>query len=128
MLIIKRDITSLFLFKDHMRLFVVLLALLSCSLVSANSPANDERGRALANYQVCRHIALDINDEQMFSYYQKMYNDALFLTVSGHEVDAKQVYDTWESAEKILQKLGKQHLQTLCLRRFEPLARKMLKK
>jgi len=118
----------LFSFEDNMKLFFTVLALSSSALALANNGVNDELGRSLANYQSCSYIALDINDEQMFSYYQKMYNEAQFSTVRAHEVDAKQVYDTWKSAEKILQKLSKQHLQTLCLRRFDPLARKMLKK
>jgi len=111
-----------------MKLFIVILALLNCSLVSANNRAFDEQGRALANYQACSHIALDINDEQMFSYYQKMYNDAQLSIVGADELAAKQVYKTWESAEKILNGVGSSQLQGLCLSRFDPLARKMLKK
>jgi len=111
-----------------MKLFIFIAALLNSSLLWAGNQINDELGRSVANYQVCSHIALDINDKQMFSYYQKMYNDAQLSIVGADELAAKQVYKTWESSEKILNGVGKSQLKALCLSRFAPLARKMLKK
>ena len=109
-----------------MKKFTLTLLLLSHSLAWANSPDASELGHSLANYQACSNAALEINDEQLFFYYKKMFNDAGLLVLSFDKSSAKQVYRAWETSEDVLLKIGGNNLQGICVSRFDALSRTML--
>lgn len=110
-----------------MKILIFILSLWSHSLIWATNRDSEELGRSLANYQACSFIALDINDKQMFFYYQKMLNDTGLSILSFNADSAQLVYNTWERSEKLLLKIGTQNLRRSCLSRFDALSRKMLK-
>ena len=119
---------SLFLFRELMKLLMIALLLLSHPLTWADNHDANELGRALANYQACSEIATDINDEQMFVYYRRMFNDTGLSILSFHDEPAKQVYSAWGKSEKVLLKIGDKNLQKICLSRFDDLSRSMVNK
>lgn len=88
----------------------------------------DELGRSLANYQVCSRVAMTVNDELMFRYYQTMFNDTRFSLLKKSRTKVGQVYTTWNKSEQILLKITEENLLKFCLSRFDDLSRKMQKK
>lgn len=109
-----------------MKLITVLMLLLSCPYTLANN--TNELGRSLANYEVCSQISLALNDQQMFFYYKKMFNDISSGVLALNAKDLQQVYEVWEDSEKILSKLNVTTMESICLSRFDDLSRKMLNK
>lgn len=117
-----------------MKKILTLILLFSQSFAWANNTLSDVYleqaeglGRSMANYQQCSQIAVDIDDQQMFFYYQKMLNDALLFSLSAKQSSAKQIYKAWGSSEKVLLQIGKENLQKVCLSRFDALARQLTK-
>lgn len=111
-----------------MKIIVVLVLLFSHLPTWANAQKMDELGRSLANYQVCSLVSTAISDEQMFNYYQKMFNDTGLRVLSLNAQLASQVYVAWGKSEKLLLTIEKKSLQKICLSRFDGLSRKMLSK
>jgi hypothetical protein len=119
---------SLFLFKELMKIITALLLFFSHSLTWANNIDTHELGRSLANYKACSKVSVKINDDQMFNYYQNMFNDTSFALLARTTEKSNQVYATWAKSERILVHIGEQSLQNICLSRFDELSRKMFNK
>lgn len=111
-----------------MKKFIITLILFSHSLAWSESRDADLLGRSLANYDACSNIALTINDEQMFIYYRRMFNDTGLSILSFHDEPAMQVYSAWEKSENVLLTIGKKNLKRICLSRFDDLSRNMVNK
>ena len=111
-----------------MKLVIIIFLLLRHSLLLASSENLNELGRSLANYQTCSHVSVAMGDEQMFSYYQNMFNDTRLSLLSLKAFEASEVYTTWSASEKVLNNIGSKNLQGFCLSRFDELSRKMLDK
>lgn len=107
-----------------MKYFFSVIFITYSLFVSANNES-DELGRSLANYQACAQVAVDIDDRQMFVYYQKMLNDTRLSILSFNEDSAKQVYSIWLHSEDILNKIPVSEIQKICLSRFDQLSRQM---
>jgi len=111
-----------------MKLLMLMLLVLNPLSIWANQEDSNELGRSIANYQACSKVALDINDQPMFSYYQAMMNDTAVFILSLDKRNAEAVYDIWDNSEAVLLNMPRQHLQKICLSRFDALSRQMLNK
>tara|TARA_R110001583_G_scaffold33943_6_gene114608 strand:+ start:15147 stop:15500 length:354 start_codon:yes stop_codon:yes gene_type:complete len=109
-----------------MKIITVLILLLSYPYTLANNI--NELGRSLANYEACSQVSLTLNDQKMFSYYKKMFNDINLGVLSLNTKDMHHVYGVWGDSEKILSKLNVTTMEGICLSRFDDLSRKMLNK
>ena len=111
-----------------MKLAIIILFLFQHSLLFASNEHLNELGRSLANYQTCSNVSVSMGDEQMFSYYQSMFNDTRLSLLSFNTFEAKEVYTTWSASEKVLNNIGNKNLQGFCLSRFDELSRQMIDK
>ena len=111
-----------------MKVITLLSLLLMHSISWAQKADFNELGRALANYQACSKVAIEINDDVLFNYYRKMFNDTGLSLLSINHKDAKQVYSAWDKSEKVLGNIGTEALQTICISRFDKLSRRIFNK
>jgi hypothetical protein len=110
--------------------FIICCLINSC--FSFADPLTDNSlkvaGRALANYQVCEQLAADINDKAMVSYYSQMFADSSAKINRFTEKQSEFVIQEFKRSVNKLLKINTRVMTQLCLRRFDPLTRKMQEK
>ena len=111
------------------RLFFLLLFFISPLLAKGSGADNlSATGRALANYKSCALVALDIDDQVMYHYYNDMFSDSAF-EIRGYPLSQSEiVFKAFDESLDRLVKIDREALTKLCLSRLDLLSRQMQEK
>ncbi|WP_019613002.1 hypothetical protein [Psychromonas ossibalaenae] len=110
-----------------MNRLLIFILLFNIPLAAATVNEQDLKilGRALANYQLCSDISVELDDKAMFNYYSEMYKYSLLQVSTYSHNDAEIVSEEQQRSMLKLAKIDRKSLGGLCLSRFDLLSRKM---
>ncbi|MEL0660838.1 hypothetical protein V6255_17020 [Psychromonas arctica] len=82
-------------------------------------------GNTLANYDMCKSLAIQSGDKVMAYYYDEIHQLAMTETKLGSEVDkqVKIIKDGYDKASSVLNRINSAGLYQLCLNRFDSVSR-----
>lgn len=109
----------------HLLLLISLILPLSTLAIEKDLQLT---GRSLANYQICAQIGKQLDDPTLSEYYRGMFNDTV-LQVKYYPLNEVEIVFKAELKSKTkLAKIDLKNMQSICLKRFDALSRKMQEK
>jgi hypothetical protein len=111
---------------------VILFCFLANSCLAFAEPLNDKSlqlsGGALANYQICSQIALELGDKTMYSYYSEMFNDRSVEITHYPQKKSQIAFLEFNKSVVKLANIALPAMTMICLKRLDLLTRKMQEK